>query len=106
MFCAFIGARSNVSEAQSANLYSKLRIADKAEAFEKAILDEFPILQSLDIESPGGTPVIYGRLKSGRRLPLTMISSGINHLAAILLALTYKPRSILLLDEIENGFFS
>ena len=105
MFCAFIGARSNVSEAQSANLYSKLRIADKAEAFEKAILDEFPILQSLDIESPGGTPVIYGRLKSGRRLPLTMISSGINHLAAILLALTYKPRSILLLDEIENGFF-
>ena len=105
MSCVFIGARSNVSEIESATLYSNLRRANKAETFEKAILDEFPISQSLGIEAPMGTPAIYGKLKSGRILPLTMISSGINHLAAILLRATFKPRSILLLDEIENGFF-
>ena len=101
----FIGARTNVSESESARMYSKLRVDNKAEAFEKALISEFPILQSLDIEAPWGTPAIYGKLESGRSLPLTMISSGINHLAAILLRLTFKPRSILLVDEIENGFF-
>lgn len=41
----------------------------------------------------------------GRRLPLTMISGGINHLAGIMVRLAANPGCLLLVDEIENGFF-
>lgn len=105
MFAHFIASRLNVGEAETARLYSRLRVEGRAASFERAMLSEFQILESIEVEAPTGPPAIYGKLKSGRILPLTMISSGINHLAAILLRLYSKERTILLIDEIENGFF-
>lgn len=103
----FIPARVNISERETARIYSKMRIDGLARPFEQALCDEFPIINSLMIEAPYGYPTIYAELKTpnSRMLPLTDLSGGISHVAGIMLRIAAQPNSLILIDEIENGVF-
>lgn len=103
----FIASRLVLPEAETAAAYSHLRVNDplKALAFEGAFLSEFNQLKSLDIEAPWGPSAIYGTLKNGRKLPLSMISGGISHLAGILVRIAASMGAVIVIDEIENGFY-
>jgi predicted ATPase len=103
----FMAARFSLPEAETASAYSNLRVnsPQKAQEFEEAFLREFQQLKKLDIEAPWGTSAIYGTLANGRKLPLSMISGGINHLAGILVRIASNIGSVIIIDEIENGFY-
>lgn len=101
----FCPARVNISEAETARAYSRLRLANEEKQFEDAFQKEFPFLSDLSVEAPAGPPAIYAKMPSGRRLPLSMISGGINQLAGLMLRLAADSNSIILIDEIENGFY-
>jgi len=59
----------------------------------------------LSLEVVAGAPTIYATLVDGERLPLPNVSGGINRLASILLSIASRPKSIVLLDEAENGLY-
>ena len=50
--------------------------------------------------------MVYGEVKSFReKVPLTILSGGMNKLAAILLSFPTAPNCVVLIDEIEGGFY-
>jgi energy-coupling factor transporter ATP-binding protein EcfA2 len=103
---SFIPANAVIPAAQGASLFSNLSKQNKDEEFTAAMQSVFPDLVSFSVETDMEMPVLYAKTKStGTRLPLTMISDGMNRLAAILLHTTSAEGGILLVDEIENGFF-
>lgn len=80
----------------------------RSEGLDGPILDalkgEFDFLESLDILTMGGHPLLYAGVRGvQRRLPLGLVSSGVNKLAAIVLTIAANPGSVVLIDELENG---
>jgi|CXWL01.1.fsa_nt_gi hypothetical protein len=101
----YMPARLNISEAETAMAFSRLNVDGKAGAFIDAFRAQFPWLDEVGVEAPSGSPALYAKMASGRKLPLTMISGGVSHLAGMMLRLAANPRCVLLIDEIENGFY-
>ncbi|HET6406718.1 MAG TPA: AAA family ATPase [Chthoniobacteraceae bacterium] len=101
----FFPARVNISERETASAFSRLSVEGREGDFVAAFLKEFPQLTDIGVEAPNGAPSLHARLPSRRKLPLTMISGGISHLAGMLIRLAANPKSVLLIDEIENGFY-
>jgi hypothetical protein len=101
----FLPARMNVSEAETARAYSRLSVDGDPKLFVDAFRNEFEFLHDIAIEAPIGPPALYARMANGRKLPLTMISGGVAHLAGMMVRMAANPRSVLLVDEIENGLY-
>lgn len=54
----------------------------------------------------GGTPVIYATVKNiPEKVPLNEMSGAINRMVGVLLAIASYPRSVVLVDEAENGVY-
>jgi ABC-type branched-subunit amino acid transport system ATPase component len=100
-----LSARMNISESETARTFSRLTLEGDPSAFLSAFVREFPWLSEVDVQAPAGPPALYARMNNGRKLPLTMISGGISHLAAIMVRLAANKRAVMLIDEIENGFY-
>lgn len=103
----FVAARIPLSGAETAVMLSQLRLASEDAAVSDALIREFPIIDSISVEAPYGPPETFGRMSQGQRklLPLSEISGGISHLAGILVRLASAKNGVLLVDEIENGFY-
>jgi hypothetical protein len=102
----FFSASMQFSSAENANRFSNLsqRFAEKR--IVEIFLDEFPELSGLSVEIFNGVPAVAA-IKAGmeRKLPLTLISGGMNKFLAILTCLQYAQGTTLFIDEIENGFY-
>lgn len=72
-----------------------------------AVQSEFDFLEDITVEiGAGGQHMLYGTVSHlPEKIPLIHLSSGINKLLCIILAIAIYPRSIILIDEIENGFY-
>lgn len=101
----FVPSRSAVSEGETAGHYSELSIRGEKAKFDDVFLAEFPLIEEISVQAPFGPRALYGRMRNGRLLPLSMISGGVNHLAGILARMANCPNSIMVIDEIENGIF-
>jgi energy-coupling factor transporter ATP-binding protein EcfA2 len=102
----YIPARINVNEAETARHLSRLRVDGDPLPFVRAMEGEFPFLSELSSESPHGPAAIYAKVEGvAKRMPLSLISSGINQVATVLLRVCANPKSMILIDEIENGIF-
>lgn len=101
----FVGARTNISESETARTFSRLAVDGEERPFVEAFEREFRWLSDITVQAPSGGPALYAKMQNGRTLPLTMISGGISHLAAILVRIAAHKESVILVDEIENGFY-
>lgn len=101
----FMAARSHASEQETANLFSQLEIKGESDTFVEPFLKEFSVLKKVGPLSPFGTQALYGYMAAGQVLPLSMISGGINHLAGIMVRIVANKRCVMIIDEIENGFY-
>lgn len=91
---------------ESADRFSKLSIANKHELLIKTIRDEFPFIKGIEVLSPYGIPNIYLSIKgNSEKIAAGLVSSGINKLISILLALAFYEGGVALIDEIENGIY-
>lgn len=72
-------------------------IIDVLKAFDKHIVDMQTIVK-------GAFGYLYAIFDDGRKLPVSYMGDGMNRLMNILLGILSNPGSIILLDEIENGF--
>lgn len=62
-----------------------------------------PDLKKLVVRVVAGTPIIYGDIGKKKLIPTTLMGDGIGRLLRLALAITYAPKGIVIVDEIENG---
>lgn len=66
----------------------------------------YPHIKDLSVELSAGTPMIFAMVDGlPEKIPLTLASGGISKLASILLAITDQAGGIVIVDELENGFY-
>jgi len=90
---------------ENAGRFSEISQSGRKPEFMDIFRSEYPWILDLNIEVYAGAPVIFATLDSGRSLPLPMISGGINRVAAFMLAIASRPRSVVMIDEVESGIY-
>jgi hypothetical protein len=91
---------------EAAVQYSNLSKADKEDEFLKLLRQVYPDIQKLSHELNAGVSMVYCKLADmEKKLPAGMVSGGIYKLLAILLGIAATPKGIVLVDELENGFY-
>jgi len=100
---------ASVPPSEAAGQFSELSKRDEDGPVRKAIKTLFPDLGSLSIEvSGGGTPGLYcipPGSKERQKLPIGLVSTGVNKLVSLLLGIASTPNGTVLIDEIENGLY-
>jgi AAA15 family ATPase/GTPase len=91
---------------ENAKRFSEIRRQKKEGRILDALRQEFPFIEDLSIEFNVGTPTIYASINSVKeRLPLPLVSDGVHRLLSLLIAIETFANGIVLIDEIENGFY-
>ena len=103
---AFLSATVPLSSREKAEIYGEIDRLNNTEEILKALQEIEPKLQSLTTISVGGNPIIYGDIGIGKKIPLSLMGQGIEHLLSILLHfyIPHIKNGIVLIDEMENGF--
>lgn len=99
---------ATIPPSEAAGQFSELSKQDEDGPVRRAIKALFPDLGPLSIEVSGGTPGLYcipPGSKEKQKLPIGLVSTGINKLVSILLGIASTPKGVILIDEIENGVY-
>lgn len=105
---AFFASFVSPNAEENATNYSELSKQGKEGELVKALNREFPYIQGLSVEIDSGTPMVYASIAGTahlRKVPLTLVSGGINKFVSLLLAIASNPGGVIYVDEIENGFY-
>jgi hypothetical protein len=91
---------------ENAKRFSDLSKAGKVEPIVNALRAEYPFLDTLSIEYGAASPAVFASLKHNqRKMPVALISDGINKLLSLLLGMATYPKGSILIDQIEDGFY-
>lgn len=102
----YYGANQTISSRENAERFSDLSRERKAKEFIELVTKEYDWIEDLDVEVIAGAPILYATLRDQEdKLPLPSVSGGINRLVSILLGIASHPRSVVLVDEIEDGIY-
>ena len=86
--------------------YSELSKRGNADSIQEAFCKMFPKVSSLSIESAAGEYSVFASMsRHGEKIPIGMISSGMNKYFSILTAIASNPKGVVIIDEIEGGFY-
>lgn len=92
--------------AETAARFSTLDTSGQSAGFVEVLKRIFPYVQGVSIQVLSGQPVLHASVSSSElKVPLGLLSGGISKLAAILLAVSGRTQGVVLIDEIENGFY-
>jgi hypothetical protein len=91
---------------ENAGRFSELSRAGRADKFIKLFTKEYSWIESLSIEVLVGAPVIYATLKGVKeKIPLPLVSGGINRIIGVMLAVASRSNAVVLVDEMEDGIY-
>jgi predicted ATPase len=91
---------------QAAQWLSQLRISNRGNDLVNIIGKQFPDITDLSSEIPYGMGAIYATVKHhAERMPISLISSGLNKFVSLLIAIRTYRNGVILIDEIENGIY-
>jgi len=97
-------AQSNPTE--NADRFSDLSKIGKEKAIIEELRKQFLYIDDVSIQTRSGNAMLYASIKDiPEKMPIALVSSGINKLLTLMLGLADKPQGIVLVDEIENGFY-
>ncbi|MDH4241686.1 MAG: ATP-binding protein [Phycisphaerae bacterium] len=101
---SFLPSKEHNQPSEIAKQFSNLAKQNREnEAVEFLRIIE-PRLENLKIITEGPNSLVHGKLKGHKRtLPINFMGEGMEKLLALIVAITYSPNRIILLDEIENG---
>lgn len=92
--------------AENAARFSDLSKEKRDGEVVEALREEFPFIEGLSVEVSGGLPTVYAAVSYlPEKIPVALLSGGINKLLSVLLAVASLPGGVVLVDEIENGFY-
>lgn len=103
---AFFTSSRTPPTQETANNFSKLSKSFLEGEFIDRFIQLFPMIKTLSIELNAGSPMLFAAVEGLiEKIPLGLVSSGMNKLAAILLSMAEHAGGVVLMDEIENGFY-
>ncbi len=86
--------------------FSSLSKKGEQQSTVSVIRRQFPFIEDLSVEYHGGRAMVHAKLRSvHEKVPLPLVSDGINKMLSILLAVHHFSRGIVLIDEMENGLY-
>jgi len=86
--------------------FSELSKSARLNPVLEALRTEYPFIESLSIEYNSNIPTVFATLRGNeRKLPIALVSDGINKLLNILLGISTFAKGSVLIDEFENGFY-
>lgn len=90
---------------EAASQFSELSKKGDDRKLTSLIRDVFPSIESISSEDAGGTWMLHGQVPSIReKLPIGLISSGVQKLISLLAGIVAQQHGIVLVDELDNGF--
>jgi len=102
---AFFASTQAVSQQEAANWFSELSKRREEGPIVEALQRLFPFINGLSVEAQGTQSILHADILSlPEKIPVGLISSGVNRLIALMVAIGTQRRGILIVDEIENGF--
>jgi predicted ATPase len=103
---AFFAANQTPSSQETAARFSALSQKRLHDEFVSKFIDIFSSITDISIEISAGIPMLFAEVKGlGVKIPLTLASGGANKLGAILLGIASQNGGMVIIDEIENGFY-
>ena len=103
---AFFASGYPFPQHENIDRFSKISKARHAEELVEAISNEFGFVKGVEILSNSGEPMLHVDTPwYEEKIPLSAISSGVSKLVYLLIAIIAMPKSVLFIDEIENGFY-
>jgi ABC-type lipoprotein export system ATPase subunit len=88
------------------HIYSELSKRGKANLLIEEFCRTFPKVRGLTIESAAGEFAIFADLlHHEEKLPIGTLSAGMSKYLSILIAIAANPKGVVLIDEIESGFY-
>ena len=93
---------------ETANNFSNLSRKGEAQPIIDSIrkLTAYHFLKDLSIEISNDVPMVYASIHGAtEKMPLGLISTGLSRLVAYLVAIANSRGGIVIVDEIENGFY-
>jgi ABC-type polar amino acid transport system ATPase subunit len=106
VYPVFLISPQTFSARANAQYYSNLSRLKKALPVLAAVQSIFNDVEDLTLEIIAGEPVIHVSIaRMDEKLPLGNLSGGVNKYISIILAILTNPGGIVLIDEIENGFY-
>jgi len=91
---------------ENAGRFSELSKQGRQEGVIAALKKQFPYIENISIEINAGITMLYASVRHlSQKVPVGMLSAGINKLLSLLLATAEKAQGVILVDEIENGFY-
>ncbi len=96
----------SLNPTETASRFSELDTQGKSGTVVAGLKEIFPYLEGISIQVVSGVPTLHATMSySELKVPLGLLSGGINKLVGILLAVAARPQGVVLIDEIENGFY-
>ena len=99
----------------ASRIASGLEVANRFSLLSRTFLDEqfiqefnhlYANITDLSVEVTAGSPMLFAKVEElPEKIPLSLASGGMSKLAAILLAMPSQSGGVILVDEIENGFY-
>jgi len=103
---AFFASNRTVGQHESANRFSVLSQSFLEQDFIDRFNSIYPTISHLSLEVDVGIPTIFAKVDGlPRKIPLSLASGGMSKLVAILLGIASQANGVILIDEIENGFY-
>ncbi|TDN66087.1 putative AbiEii toxin of type IV toxin-antitoxin system [Halothiobacillus neapolitanus] len=104
----FFSSNWQSNATQMASWFSQISIDvnDQTKDIVNLICRQFPEIADLAVQAPTQFPLLYATLKySNRKIPLSLVSSGINKFISLILAIRIFKGGVVLIDEMENGIY-
>lgn len=102
----YIPSQVQLNSIQTANWFSQLSIANREKDIVEIVRRQFPEIKDLSIQAPAGLPLIHATLAhNSKKVPVSLVSSGINKFLTIMIAIRTCKLGVVLVDEIENGIY-
>jgi predicted ATPase len=90
---------------ENAKRFSNLDKKGELQPVSDAISKEFPFVRGLSIDYHAGIPMVFAELEGRtRKLPIPLVSDGVNRLLSLCLGLANFSGGTVLIDQIEDGF--
>ena len=103
--CAWFTPGAGETPEENAKRFSELDKVGSADVIVKALHKEFSDIKGLSIDYHAGIPMVFAELEErNRKLPVPLISDGVNRLLGICLGIAYYANGTVLIDQLEDGF--
>ncbi|MDE2857149.1 MAG: AAA family ATPase [Chloroflexota bacterium] len=98
----FLPVQGRPNEKTAIFQFSRLDIRNQLPTMIEMLQEFEPGLSDLRLSSPFGEMMIWGRV-NGTSKPLKLMGEGMNRVAHLIITMMTKPKSVIFIDEIENG---